>query len=299
MDKLRNCCVTWHVTGNNTYETLIEKIKSSTFITYGILGREMCPTTGREHIQGYLEFKNQERFDKLIKLWEGVHIEKRMGSQIQAIDYCKKENNFVEFGEKKKMGARTDLKALSDEISNGSTKVAEIIVNNPWAYHTYGRTLEAVEAERHRNVFRSWMTTCEWIFGTTGTGKSHYAFHNWNPEKCYKWKLRDKGWQDGYNGEEYIVINDFRGEIPYNELLDMIDKFPYEVSRRGKAPHPFLARHVVITSSLPPDKIYKHRDAEDSLNQLLRRVDLVRFTSRSDCEARLAKHYFASEVLRG
>lgn len=299
MDRLRNCCVTWHVTGNNTYETLIDLIKTQDFVTYGILGREVCPTTQNKHLQGYLEFKDKKTLNSLIKIWKGIHIEKRMGTQEQAIEYCKKDGDFAEFGEKKKQGLRTDISVFAENIKNGTYTVNHVLLENPQAYHCFGRTLEAIEAIVNEKKYRNWMTTCEWIYGPTGVGKSHYAYYNWDPEKCYEWKLDEKsGWQDGYRGQEYVVINDFRGEIPYNNLLKMIDKFPYYTPRRCKAPHPFLAKHIVITSSLPPEKVYKHRDAEDSLEQLLRRIVVINFKTRTDCEARLVKHY-CPEVPRG
>lgn len=299
MDRLRNCCVTWHVTDNHTYETMIEQIKQTKGVSYGILGREVCPTTQRQHLQGYLEFETQKSFKTLTKLFKGIHVEARHGTQEQAIEYCKKEGSFVEFGTKKIQGERIDLKGIADKIKNGETTVSEIILSDPYAYHLYGRTFEAVETLVNEKKFRTWMTGGEWIYGPTGVGKSHYAYYGWDPEKCYEWKLTDKGWQDGYRGQEYVVINDFRGEIPYNDLLKMIDKFVYDVPRRGKSPFPFLAKHVVITSSLPPDEIYVNRMERDSIKQLLRRLTIVQFESIAQCEARMSKHFFTRKCSEG
>ena len=60
------------------------------------------------------------------------------------------------------------------------------------------------------------------------------------------WK-DDNDWQDGYTGQETVIINDFRGGIKYAVLLQLIDKWPAFVSRRGREPAPFLAKHVIIT----------------------------------------------------
>ena len=111
--------------------------------------------------------------------------------------------------------------------------------------------------------------------GKTGVGKSHKAFDNYNSETHYLWKLNDKNWQDGYTGQEIVIINDFRGEINYNELLNLIDKWPYTLPRRGREPVPFLAKHIIITSSLPPEKVYWRRDNEDYLEQLFRRIKII------------------------
>lgn len=58
-----------------------------------ILGVETCPESGKEHIQGYLECKNQIEFSTLQKLWKGIHLEKSIGSQADNVNYCSKEGN--------------------------------------------------------------------------------------------------------------------------------------------------------------------------------------------------------------
>lgn len=137
-----------------------------------------------------------------------------------------------------------------------------------------------------RRKFRTEMTTCDWLYGPTGTGKSHAAFKDFTPDTHYVWKS-DNGWQDGYAQQPTVIINDFRGEIPYNELLQMVDKWPYYVKRRGREPMPFTSKHIIITSSLPPDAIYHRRLEEDSLEQLNRRINLVYCGGSSQGNTRL------------
>lgn len=59
-----------------------------------IYQEEVCPETGREHLQGYVEFNTSVRFGALKKLphMAKVHWEKRRGSRQQAHDYCCKED---------------------------------------------------------------------------------------------------------------------------------------------------------------------------------------------------------------
>tara|TARA_B100000787_G_scaffold135122_1_gene103893 strand:+ start:1635 stop:1814 length:180 start_codon:yes stop_codon:yes gene_type:complete len=47
-------------------------------------------------------------------------------------------------------------------------------------------------------------------------------------------------------------MNDFRAELKYNDMLNLIDKWPYTVPRRGREPAPFLAKAVIVTSSCHP-----------------------------------------------
>lgn len=141
-------------------------------------------------------------------------------------------------------------------------------------YHQYGRTLNKLEDLKMRNISRDEITTCDWIYGETGSGKSHRVFQDYHPSTHYLWR-NDNGWWEGYTQQHYIIMNDYRGEIKYNELLQLIDKYPYFVKRRGKEPLPFTSKHIFITSSLSPEKIYHNRVEEDKIEQLLRRINVI------------------------
>jgi len=144
----------------------------------------------------------------------------------------------------------------------------------------YGRTLSKIEDICMRKRYRTEMTTCTWYHGKTGVGKSHKAFEGFTPDTHYVWKTNDNGWQDGYQQQEIVIINDFRGEIKYNDMLNLIDKWAYTIPRRGREPMPFTSKHVIVTSSLPPDQVFTRRLEEDSLEQLIRRIDVVELTER-------------------
>lgn len=59
-----------------------------------IIGREICPTTSREHLQGYIECPGLIRPLEKFKNMPGVHWEKRIGTREQNIEYCAKEGNY-------------------------------------------------------------------------------------------------------------------------------------------------------------------------------------------------------------
>lgn len=60
-----------------------------------IIGKEICPKTGKEHLQGYIESEKKIRPIESLKLNKEIHWEKRQGNRDQNIKYCSKENNFV------------------------------------------------------------------------------------------------------------------------------------------------------------------------------------------------------------
>jgi len=267
MTRFRNCCFTSYLLN----ESDIQLVESE----YLVYGREVCPETKRNHLQGYLEFKEGKSLSSIKKLFKDntLHIEKRKGTAQQAADYCKKDGDIFEKGVISKQGARGDLDDVVQRVLRGEISVDGLVEEAPTLVHQYGRTLDRAEDIRMRRVWRTEMTTCDWIVGKTEAGKSTYAFKEYNPETHYKWKY-DSGWQDDYRQQPIVVINEFRGQIKYSDLLELIDKFPCEVRRRNRPPLPFTSKHIIITSALLPDELYHNLSANDSLAQLLRRINI-------------------------
>lgn len=273
-----------------------KKVEKANNVSYIVVGMEVGDS-GTPHLQGYVEFKNARRLAgvrKVISMRAAFFV--RGGTPKQASDYCKKgeqshkeweesrENgpnfglnaNFREYGTRIEgaPGKRTDLIAVRDEITAGKP-VSELAFENPMLYHQYGRTLNYLEDLTLRNSVRD-PSGCTgiWYFGPTNVGKSHLAMANFDPKIMYKFE-DDKGWWDGYNGQKTVILNEFRGEIPYKRLLELCDKWNATVSRRNRPPMPFLATHMIVTSSMPPEDIYWRTDEKESIDQLLRRFTVV------------------------
>ena len=102
---------------NNYTNQKFEDLKNCELFKYVIIGKEVGES-GTLHLQGYAELVSQTRFNRIKMIDPRLHIEKRFGSQYQAIEHCKKENDCYEFGEKRVRGERTDLLKLRDEIKN-------------------------------------------------------------------------------------------------------------------------------------------------------------------------------------
>jgi len=161
----------------------------------------------------------------------------------------------IKVGDEPKQGRRDDLDETKEAILNGELSVDELALENPMMVHMYGRTLDRIEDISLRKKFRSWMTKGLWISGASGTGKSHKAFEGFNPDTHYVENLSEDWW-DGYCGQEIVIFNEFRGQVRFSELLDLCDKYPKTVRRRGREPVPFLARTVIITSIHTPEQCF-------------------------------------------
>lgn len=257
------------------------KVIEETTAQYIIVGTEICPKTKKTHHQGFIYFSGARASKKgVAKQLNKAHVEPCYGNLDQNCDYCEKDGNVCEYSERPKQGFRNDLEAVKESVLNGTLTAEEICVENPSLYHQYGRTLNCLEDIALRKKWRTWMTECEWVYGPTGTGKSHYAFTDYHPDTHYSFPIQDGGWWDGYKGQSIVIINEFRGQIQYSELLDLIDKYPKVVRRRCREPVPFLAKKIIITSSLPPSDVYCNLSITDNLNQLYRRIKMIKMEQK-------------------
>lgn len=257
--------------------------------TYYHAAHEIAPTTGNHHLDGYYELATQRKFNTELKKWQKKFgkgfgdLQIAKGTAGENCDYSEKEGRRQECkGEPGKgQGERKDLNAVKDEIMTGKRSVDEITTEDPLMYHQYGRTLNRLQELALRKQFRTEMPKVTWAWGPTGVGKSHWLLKGFNPDTHYIWK-EDNGWQDGYTGQKIILMNEFRGGIPYSELLQILDKWPYYLRRRNKEPAPLLAVEIKITSSMPPEQVYNGIAETDNINQLLRRVTVKHCLSRLD-----------------
>lgn len=88
-------CLTYFSENGSDGAIILEEIFKKLNANY-ILGRECCPTTGKVHIQGYVEFKSKMRpleNHDLKKL--NAHWEKAKGNRQDNIVYCSKENKYI------------------------------------------------------------------------------------------------------------------------------------------------------------------------------------------------------------
>lgn len=252
---------------------------------------EVCPTTGKNHWQGYFYLKNRMTLSALKKkINSSWHFIKANGTGEQNRIYCgaedydkngkykKKNELFEEFGILPKQGKRTDLIELNNEIKQGKT-VKEIRQENPIIYHQYGRTLDKLEDDYLRTLYRKNMPKVTWYYGPTGVGKSHIAFENYNRDTHYLLNVKDNGFWEGYVGQKILIINEFRGEIPFSDLLQICDKWDYLVKRKGKETIPLLAETIIITSCKTPIDIYRNSlDNKDNIDQFTRRCTIIKLT---------------------
>lgn len=241
-----------------------------TQIRYMVFGKETCPTTGTPHLQGFVIFHNPKTFSQ-VKAFFGdrFHIEQSQGNPSQNIAYCTKDEEYYEVGERPPaQGARSDILDVKEMVKQGATM--EDIVEKATSYQAMRAGEMMLKYERMPAPMKR---TIKWYFGATGTGKTHDAVvegHGdiWISQRTLKW------WQ-GYNGQEVVIIDDFRKDFAtFHEMLRILDKYPYYVEQKGGGRWlSHKTKTIIITSCYPPEEVYGTRE---DIGQLLRRIDEIR-----------------------
>lgn len=250
-----------------------ERLLDDIDCVYMIYGHEICPSTGKPHLQGAIYVKNAKTGHAMLKMlgpsFKGIHIEATKGSPTQNQKYCSKEARDVkERGEKPVCGKRTDVLTVRERLREGSS-LEDIIDAEGYNYQNI-RLAEKwlTYCERQRD----WKPEVVWIYGPAGHGKTVTARQMLcdNVYVC----TETAQWWDGYDAHKDVLLDDIRGDFAkFHVLLRILDRYPYRVAVKGGF-RQFLAERIVITSCFSPYDMYEGRTDED-LGQLIRRIDMV------------------------
>ena len=234
----------WCFTLNNYTDDEVSKINEMEIIcAYLVYGKEVGEK-GTPHLQGYIYFSNAKTFSKMKKLFpERTHLEKTSGTPKQASDYCKKDGEFIEYGNlPDKQGKRTDLDDVK-EILKETGKMSDVV--------SIAKSNQSVrmaqEILKYHEKKRNWKPEVLWFYGPTGTGKSKTAYEILG-EDCYT--TMDTGkWWEGYDAHENVHIEDMRKDfLKFHQLLKLLDRYAYRVECKGGS-RQFLAKKIIITSA--------------------------------------------------
>lgn len=227
--------------------------------TYLVYQRELCPTTFREHFQGYAEFDRQIPFS-VLHTYEGLttaHFETRQGTQKQAIDYCTKTETRLDgpwfWGEEKKPGVNQRLFDAANDLQDGKTLHAvQIAYPDITIKHPNGL---AKLAQAHA-VPRSEHTICFVFYGAGGTGKTTFAHKlaSYLGTRTYVLPAA-KGsglYWDGYQQGDVVIIDEFKGNrMQPTEFNMLVDKVPHKVPIHGNTTE-FNSKYIIITTNVSP-----------------------------------------------
>lgn len=270
MDRCRNVCLTL----NNWTQSEYDELLNYDEFKYIILGKEIGKDKQTPHLQGYGEFKKRISLTKLKKLNKRIHWEPRRGTQKQAIEYCKKENNFEEKGIKNNQGQRKDLKKCINIVKKKNFRA--LFKNEPPNFQQIKVCEKYLTYCENK---RDWKPEVIWIHGESGLGKTRLAHLLASEGKIAPADVYIKDntqWWDGYDKHETIIIDDFRAsQMKFTYLLKILDRYEMRVEVKGGY-RQLLAKKIIITSIEKPQNAYTITKQQDEpIKQLIRRIDKI------------------------
>jgi len=233
---------------------------------------------GTVHIQGYVVFNNRKRQATVKAMEPTAHLEVRRGTHEQAKAYCSKEDTRIEGpiieGDDssilaQKPGKRSDCADVVRLIKEGASN-ALIFESHPNAIRYY-KGLDFVRQSFKGEVKRTWKTRVIVYWGVAGSGKSFIAHRDAGPD-AYN-KPSGNKWFDGYENQENVIFDEFRGNwFDLSTLLRILDAYPLKVEVKGGTVE-FVARTIWITSNIAPEAWYNVDIIQ--INALMRRLTEV------------------------
>lgn len=265
---------TWCWTLNNYSPSDLERLEGlvGEDLDYLCFGKEVG-AGGTPHLQGYLELPTRRTLSSLKHFIaiSSIHLEIRRGKQHQAVDYCKKDGDFHEFGTPHNQGRRKDLEVIQDEIKEGATAI-DIAEQHFTRWVVYRRSFQAYRELIEESLERP-VPVSVILWGPTGTGKTSSVWSAHAQTDIWVWPGGQ--WFDGYRGQKVALFDDFRGELPLALLLRLLDRYPMRVPVKGSFTR-WCPEKIFFTSNIPPSDWWPERT--ESLDPLWRRVTVTHFT---------------------
>jgi len=266
---VRNWCFTIH----EDHSGDVERLASHADTRYLVWQTEVCPTTERTHIQGYVELTRAKRLAGMRKICP-AHYERRMGTRDQARDYCMKEDTRApgqtpnEVGEwATTPGKRNDLEVVKRAINDGAN-LMELFDDH---FATTCRYYKAFEKYKMlAQPRRDWKTFIKVYWGASGTGKSRKAHADY-PDAYVQ---DGSKWFDAYDGQAEVIIDDYYGDLPIAAFLRLIDRYACQVPNKGGYVN-WIPKTMVITSNVHPRDWYPDLIPEHKV-ALMRRLDEIK-----------------------
>lgn len=265
----------WCFTLNNYTESEVLALVAAPF-KYLIYGKEVGDS-GTPHLQGYVHFVDTKTRGQAKRiLGPRFHLESRKGSLDQAIEYCKKDGDFHEFGTKpftakeKGQSEKDRWTAILGLAKAGNLEGLKTEYPREWLQ--FGPRLVAQYEPSTKPLDGE---LChEWWVGSTGTGKSRLA---WELYPHHFAKGLNKWW-DGYAFQDVVIIEEWapRNECTASFLKKWADRYAFPVEVKGAILPNIRPKKIIVLSNYTIEQCFPQKEDCDPL---LRRFKVIQFPS--------------------
>jgi hypothetical protein len=267
----------WTFTLNNWSEEELIRVKENlSECRYWIMGKEIAPETLTPHIQGYLYCKNAVSFNT-VRLWllGRAHVEKARGNVAQNYEYCSKDKDFEEYGdrpmtaeEKGEVGKESQqVKWAFIWEKAKAGKIAEVAEKYPKEAFVYARNLTLIRQIGVDGCADLNDVCGLWLYGESGAGKSHRSRHIDVPEETYIKGINK--WWCNYYGQRTVVLEDVGKDHAFlgDFLKIWADKWAFTAEFKGGSMARMRPQRLVVTSQYRIDDIWMDKETRDALHR--------------------------------
>lgn len=235
---------------NNWEPGCLQTLSEFKHVRYLVAGEEVGEC-GTPHLQGYCELMSSTAFMTVKEMIPRAWLCYRKGSAKQANAYCIKDDKIhIQMGEMSQPGERNDIKEFTDALKRGMS-MEEAAREMPLPYIKFHRGFEKLA--RMYIPDRSEVPEVIVYWGDAGCGKS--ALSREGMVDPYVWSSAQKEWFDCYFGQRDVILEEFRGEIPFPTMLQLLDRYNTRVPVKGDFTK-FSSGRIHITSDTHPKYWY-------------------------------------------
>ena len=260
------------------FDDLKKRLEQIPGVTYLSAQWETTPTTGKDHVQGYIEFDKSVR-RKSVKDALGdpaAHLQVRRGTRVQARDYSLKTEETLErypkwrghgvrkadtvpfeFGtwdERRRPGRRTDLDIVWNKIKAGAAEY-DILEEFPALYMRNYRAIAKARqmyTTRHQVYHRDVDVRVYW---GNEENKRNALLSDFEPFEIYEITDLENLWLDGYSGQRCVLIDNTAGMSPsyLSRLLKICSGYRARFNTKGGTVNNDWDTVVILSENHPRD----------------------------------------------
>jgi len=200
---------------------------------------EVGDERGYKHWNLYLEHKRQIRLSTLKRAFPKGHFEKAKKARAACVRYATKTETYagvrISLGKldlEVKQGKRTDLDSYLEQISLEGMTPGQVIRADERAVkysHMLDRLQFEIDKAEWLNKFRE--IEVHYVHGASRTGKTSAVYETFGYEFCYRTNSYQHPF-DSYDGQDIIILDEFRSSLAISELLGYLEGYPVELEAR-------------------------------------------------------------------
>lgn len=254
----------WVFTANNYSEELLNLLLVLP-CRYIIYGKEIAPTTGTPHLQGFVSFNSGRTLSATRTSMPGCHLLVARGTPSQNRSYCSKDGDFIERGDQPMdPSARGQLEINRYADAWTSAKEDRILEIPEDIRIRHYATLKRITRDYQPPLPRLAARCGIWIHGLSGSGKTTAVFDSY-PE-IYSKSLSK--WWDGYQGQPTVLLDDVDPDCCVflrRHLKIWTDRFPFMAEEKGGGRF-IRPERIIITSQYTIEQCFSDPETIDAWN---------------------------------